>query len=142
MGLSVVQRTICAVQMQTEMEREAYCPVCRRRHIDVVVGMFLERGGPLEFWGQLRRPRKGPQERTSDLRPWLDPVIKCRRGHRLQVPFGADVQRLLRATPRNCKVYLRTAPVRLQPIPQTEPLGLLDAAPFGDVGRVAVDHRG
>jgi hypothetical protein len=61
---------------------------------------------------------------VSELREWLDPTVTCRRGHRLQVPFGDDVQRLLDATPRGAKVYLPTAPepkpirLRLEPVPR------------------------
>ena len=117
--LSDAQRTLGGMRRQEANEKEACCPVCRRQlHMDVVVGMVVLGDEPV-FYGQVRH-----RKRDSDLRPWLDPTIECRTGHRLKVPSTAELRRALERAPDGQPIYLRVAPapdpikLRLEPIPR------------------------
>ena len=107
------------MRRQEANEREACCPVCRRQlHVDVVVGMVVLGEEPA-FYGQVRH-----RKRESDLRPWLDPTIPCRRGHRLKVPAGQALERLIERAPEGEPIYLPKADaptpikLRLEPVPR------------------------
>jgi hypothetical protein len=118
--LSVAHRTIRRVRRQEANEREACCPVCRSRlHQDVVVGMIVLGDKPV-FHGLIRH-----RNRDSDLRPWLDPTIECRTGHRLKVPSTAELRRALEKAPAGQPIYLQVGPppkpipLRLEGVPRT-----------------------
>lgn len=72
------------------------------------------------FYGQVRH-----RKRDSDLKPWLDPVITCRTGHRLKVPSTAALRQALEKAADDQPIYLRVAPkpepikLRLEPVPRT-----------------------
>lgn len=117
--VAIAQRTMRRMRRQEANEAEACCPVCRRQlHMDVVVGMVVLGDEPA-FYGQIRH-----RKRDSDLRPWLDPTIECRTGHRLKVPGTAQLRRMLDKAPEGQPIYLRVAPepdpikLRLEPIPR------------------------
>jgi hypothetical protein len=95
------------------------CPVCHRRNrLGVIVGIIQgdPEGHPVFYGGIRRRRAEGEPERLTDLRPWLDPVITCRRGHRLQVPAGQSLARAMSRTPAGALMYLKVAPPS-EPIP-------------------------
>lgn len=74
------------------------------------------------FYGLVRKKRDTSRFRASEPRPWLKPTIECRRGHRLQVPVGRDLQRIMDRSPVGQPIYLAKAPpvtpmkLRLEPI--------------------------
>ena len=98
---------------------------------DVLVGIVISDGtqsptfgGYPGFYGTVRAGVDEGQGRLSEPRPWLDPTITCRRGHRLKVPLGRDLKRLLERTPAGEPIYLPKAPpkepiaLKLEPVPR------------------------
>lgn len=136
-------RRLHGVRGQTG-EREVCCPACRSTYLnarlpadrsvftDVVVGVVVsgeERhptfGKHPGFYGLVREgDTSGAEERVSEPRPWLSPTITCRRGHRLKVPVGEALERLIDRTPDGEPIYLPKpdppTPIRLrlEPIPR------------------------
>src|SRR5215207_3031944 len=116
--LSDAQRRLNAVREQAPDRREVACPVCRREiFLDVLVGVVIsgEEKHPTfgtypGFYGLVRRATPTEDSRSSEPRPWLDTTITCRRGHRLQVPLGPVLERLIERAPDAEPIYLRVAP--------------------------------
>lgn len=110
------------VREQVPDRREVACPVCRREIFrDVLVGVVIsgEEKNPTfgkypGFYGLVRRAKPTEDGRPSEPRPWLDPTITCRRGHRLQVPLGPVLERLIERTPDGEPIYLpKASPIRV-----------------------------